>query len=440
MQMKKKMKKKGFILLPVIMGVIILGILGVGLTSLYTGTFSTLSAGKAASQAQNNAQIESEMIRVRGYDDAKAHDWQDMKAYLGDEEGEKWASKVEKVREEKDQENRNVKIMKVSVKKNGEIISRYSEEIPLVQGLDVYTKDEMDALLNQLHTEINNVNTDLQDLQDFKVSTNKNFATINKQIDQINKNLDTLSNRITAEEKARKNEDAAIRADIANKYSTIQTQITSLKDSLNDLKSALNKEISDRKTADTNLKNDYTSKITNLANTVNTKYSYLETLIQGLKGRLDGNEFVKSKAKQNISLQYLQGAGESKKTIHAFVDGVDVPLSSQADSPSPSMFSDQGGYYKFPNGLIMQWGRNKECASPTDYIYFPIPFPHKCLTIMTSLTSWEGGLHQATSWTYSPGLKGYERDRFIISVGADWIPGSGTLYRKDYINWLAIGY
>lgn len=337
MQMKKKMKKKGFILLPVIMGVIILGILGVGLTSLYTGTFSTLSAGKAASQAQNNAQIESEMIRVRGYDDAKAHDWQDMKAYLGDEEGEKWASKVEKVREEKDQENRNVKIMKVSVKKNGEIISRYSEEIPLVQGLDVYTKDEMDALLNQLHTEINNVNTDLQDLQDFKVSTNKNFATINKQIDQINKNLDTLSNRITAEEKARKNEDAAIRADIANKYSTIQTQITSLKDSLNDLKSALNKEISDRKTADTNLKNDYTSKITNLANTVNTKYSYLETLIQGLKGRLDGNEFVKSKAKQNISLQYLQGAGESKKTIHAFVDGVDVPLSSQSKASAKTV-------------------------------------------------------------------------------------------------------
>lgn len=427
MQMKKKMKKKGFILLPVIMGVIILGILGVGLTSLYTGTFSTLSAGKAASQAQNNAQIESEMIRVRGYDDAKAHDWQDMKAYLGDEEGEKWASKVEKVREEKDQENRNVKIMKVSVKKNGEIISRYSEEIPLVQGLDVYTKDEMDALLNQLHTEINNVNTDLQD---FKVSTNKNFATINKQIDQINKNLDTLSNRITAEEKARKNEDAAIRADIANKYSTIQTQITSLKDSLNDLKSALNKEISDRKTADTNLKNDYTSKITNLANTVNTKYSYLETLIQGLKGRLDGNEFVKSKAKQNISLQYLQGAGESKKTIHAFVDGVDVPLSSQSgidDSPTPDKFTDEGGYYKFPNGLVMQWGKIKRDNS-RGHINFSIKFPHKLLYVSTQSSAIS--IHAVANAIYNRTLTGFDYVVDTTSGGGD---PNGT-------GWFAIGY
>ena len=29
---------------------------------------------------------------------------------------------------------------------------------------------------------------------------------------------------------------------------------------------------------------------------------------------------------------------------------------SNTFSPNPDLFSDQGGYYIFPNGLIMQWG------------------------------------------------------------------------------------
>ena len=349
MQMKKKMKKKGFILLPVVLGVIILGILGVGLTSLYTGTFSTLSAGKAASQAQNHAQIESEMIRIRGYDNAKAHDWNDMKEFIGETEGAKWESKVEKVREETDQENRNVKIMKVSVKKDGEIISRYSEEIPLVQGLDVFTKDETDALLDEIRTQLSSVDTDLQN---FKITTNNNFATVNKQIDQINKNLDVLSQRIAAEETNRKNEDAAIRADIADKYSTIQNQITSLQNSLNDLKGALNKEISDRIAADNALKSDYTSKINSLADVVNQKYSYLETLINGLKGRLNGPEFVKSKAGQDISLQY----DSNKKEMLAYVNGVQVPLSSQDNRFKTLNEAVANGYGTIKSVRLPGWG------------------------------------------------------------------------------------
>lgn len=68
-------------------------------------------------------------------------------------------------------------------------------------------------------------------------------------------------------------------------------------------------------------------------------------------------------------------------------------LSQGTDSPKPDLFSDQGGYYIFPNGLIMQWG-----AVPVDdtknFIYdewnkytikFPIKFPNKLLSLNVSL-------------------------------------------------------
>ena len=48
------------------------------------------------------------------------------------------------------------------------------------------------------------------------------------------------------------------------------------------------------------------------------------------------------------------------------------------------MFSDKGGYYIFPNGLIMQWGTTINAyvdqRFPVSY-QFPIAFPHKCLSV-----------------------------------------------------------
>ena len=64
-----------------------------------------------------------------------------------------------------------------------------------------------------------------------------------------------------------------------------------------------------------------------------------------------------------------------------------MPLFSQgnAESPNPNTFDDKGGYYKFPNGLIMQWGRFGEKANMLTKVYYTIPFPHK--TLMVELTS-----------------------------------------------------
>lgn len=66
---------------------------------------------------------------------------------------------------------------------------------------------------------------------------------------------------------------------------------------------------------------------------------------------------------------------------------------SQGAGSSNSTFTDQGGYYIFPNGLIMQWGSvpvddtktviYEECNKYT--ITFPVKFPNKLLSLNVSL-------------------------------------------------------
>ena len=101
------------------------------------------------------------------------------------------------------------------------------------------------------------------------------------------------------------------------------------------------------------------------------------------------------------------------------------------------MFSDQGGYYKFPNGLIMQWGHQ----TPYHDLYeggrewnvkFPIPFPHKCFMVNTALTYQAG--------TRIPAGNSYPRD--ITSVGfilvdQEWSNG-WEQHATNY--WFAMGY
>lgn len=64
---------------------------------------------------------------------------------------------------------------------------------------------------------------------------------------------------------------------------------------------------------------------------------------------------------------------------------------SQGNNPSPESFSDRGGYYKFPNGLIMQWGYiggiyiyDLKGKNPP-HITFPISFPTKTLNVFLSI-------------------------------------------------------
>lgn len=128
-----KFKKHGFVLLPAVLSIFILGLLGVSLASIYSDTFATLSAGKAASSAQQFAQIEAEYLKTLGFDEAATgkHTWNTMEKFVGDADGKEWESQVEHVRHMQVSEDNAVDIYKISVRKKGDKTSAYSVEIPL---------------------------------------------------------------------------------------------------------------------------------------------------------------------------------------------------------------------------------------------------------------------------------------------------------------------
>jgi len=350
----KNLKRRGFLLLEGVLLLAVLSALSVGTTAIFSGQFNTMNAGKQASQAQQYASVEGTYVRVKGYPnvDDLTHDWKDMSDLVGTEDGANWESKVEVARTAKTDDGNEMKVIKLSVRKKGDIVSRFSEEIPLVSGLEVYTKDEIDSMFDTVDSEINNLNSDLDA---FKNETASNFTNIINNINSINDNLETLRQMIEAEKATR---EAAINAEhnawmaaLQNEQAArtardaeLTSQIKSLQNSLDKLQAAINTEVNQRKAADTALQNNINSEasarkaadstlqknIDTLQNDVNSKYSELKNLYNNLKGRLDGSEFVKSKdAANNIALKYEQKDGESTKSLHGYVDGVEVPLASQ---------------------------------------------------------------------------------------------------------------
>lgn len=350
----KNLKRRGFLLLEGVLLLAVLSALSVGTTAIFSGQFNTMNAGKQASQAQQYASVEGTYVRVKGYPnvDDLTHDWKDMSDLVGTEDGANWESKVEVARTAKTDDGNEMKVIKLSVRKKGDIVSRFSEEIPLVSGLEVYTKDEIDSMFDTVDSEINNLNSDLDA---FKNETASNFTNIINNINSINDNLETLRQMIETEKATR---EAAINAEhnawmaaLQNEQAArtardaeLTSQIKSLQDSLDKLQAAINTEVNQRKAADTALQNNINSEasarkaadstlqknIDTLQNDVNSKYSELKNLYNNLKGRLDGSEFVKSKdSANNIALKYEQKDGESTKSLHGYVDGVEVPLASQ---------------------------------------------------------------------------------------------------------------
>ena len=339
---KLRQKRKGIILINAVLASIIVGLVGIALASIYSGMFSTMSAGKAGSQGEQMASVESSVIKMKGYDesDSVTHDWKDMSDLVG-EDGKNWESKVTLERTKTTDDGNTVKVMKVAVRKTGDLISRYSAEVPLVEGLDVYNKDEIDQMFTTLNSQISQLSSDLDA---FKKETADNFTNIINNINQINANLDDLQKMLNAETQARVDADKAISNELSNETkarqdadAALSNQIDSLKSSLTDLQSALNTEISNRQDADKTLQGNIDSEaaarkeaINNLQAQINSKYEELYNLYKGLKSRLDGNEFVKSKdALNNIALKFEQKDGESTKSLHGYVDGVEVPLASQ---------------------------------------------------------------------------------------------------------------
>ena len=387
----KKLKRRGFLLLEGVLLLAVLSALSVGTTAIFSGQFNTMNAGKQASQAQQYASVEGTYVRIKGYPNVSdlTHDWKDMSDLIGTEDGANWESKVEVARTATTDDGNEMKVVKLSVRKKGDIVSRFSEEIPLVSGLEVYTKDEIDSMFDTVDSEINNLNSDLDA---FKNETASNFTQIINNINTINDNLETLRQMIEAEKATR---EAAINAEHSAWMAALQneqaartardaeltSQITSLQDSLDKLQAAINTEVNQRKAADTTLQNNINSEasarkaadstlqknIDTLQNDVNSKYSELKNLYNNLKGRLDGSEFVKSKdAANNISLKYEQKDGESTKSLHGYVDGVEVPLASQ-NSGSISGTPNYNKPLSYTGGYIGKYGLTFYFFSVKDY-------------------------------------------------------------------------
>ena len=106
-----------------------------------------------------------------------------------------------------------------------------------------------------------------------------------------------------------------------------------INNAINSSKAYTDNKVSSLQVLLTNNKDD----LTNLSKATQTQYTELKNSYNGLNGRLDGNEFVKSKDKANkIELKYEQKDGEPTKTLHAYVDGVEIPLGSKSKGAAVS--------------------------------------------------------------------------------------------------------
>lgn len=434
---KLRQKRKGIILINAVLASIIVGLVGIALASIYSGMFSTMSAGKAGSQGEQMASVESSVIKMKGYDesDSVTHDWKDMSDLVG-EDGKNWESKVTLERTKTTDDGNTVKVMKVAVRKTGDLISRYSAEVPLVEGLDVYNKDEIDQMFTTLNSQISQLSSDLDA---FKKETADNFTNIINNINQINANLDDLQKMLNAETQARVDADKAISNELSNETkarqdadAALSNQIDSLKSSLTDLQSALNTEISNRQDADKTLQGNIDSEaaarkeaINNLQAQINSKYEELYNLYKGLKSRLDGNEFVKSKdALNNIALKYEQKDGESTKSLHGYVDGVEVPLASQG--------SGSYGAPDYGKTVLFTYTRKGSGSSQDDY-YWVTPSDYGWMIYTAynyNFNKRKTGVQPYPVWrikgtnfpTISTYGSGYPIEHYAVQIGSVYAP------------------
>ena len=132
------------------------------------------------------------------------------------------------------------------------------------------------------------------------------------------------------------------------------------------------------------------------------------------------------------------------KAIYAYVDGQKGPLSSQAGGGEGSF--NENGYTILPNGLILQWGKVSYCMQdyaghgytpPGCIIFdflgntkfssmFSIPFPNKCLSVTTGLSTGDNSVTKILSFSK-------EKVDFVCT-------GNLTIGVVNSFYYMAIGY
>ena len=108
--------------------------------------------------------------------------------------------------------------------------------------------------------------------------------------------------------------------------------------------------------------------------------------------------------------------------------------------PSPDSFSDKGGWYKFPNGLIIQWGYSSKIK-----LTFPIAFPNKCLNMQATREYHKKNMGYDESWRepLSAGIvdiKSINQNGAVMTGGTSDTDGGWFFGIPGEYYWLALGY
>lgn len=110
-----------------------------------------------------------------------------------------------------------------------------------------------------------------------------------------------------------------------------------------------------------------------------------------LTGGINGNT--------TINGNFTIGSGKTLTLAQAPTSDLQAATKAYADGPSP--LKTNNGYFKLPNGLIVQWGRGiSQGTYSTQTIVFPTPFLSQVLHIQVSgsTTSTAGGFEN--NWKY----------------------------------------
>lgn len=165
----------------------------------------------------------------------------------------------------------------------------------------------------------------------------------------------------------------------------------------------------------------------------------VDSLLKNERKKSDNTYLAENSKKyvrnDNTNYTLSMAYNSDDKKMHFYVDGEE--LFAQGENTPIEQFTDEGGYYKFPNGMIMQWGKIKDV-----YVYdlngkkgpigtFPIPFAHKCLNVTLSLYA-PAEVDSGISNVYSHNITNNNFE--VITDGYS----HGLTHAT--INWLAIGY
>jgi len=102
----------------------------------------------------------------------------------------------------------------------------------------------------------------------------------------------------------------------------------------------------------------------------------------------------------------------------------------------------QNGYYKFPNGLIIQWGQTVSFDSTTIAV-FPIPFPTACLNIQATQISGYGQTIGVSSWNATSFTATKTTITGSVQVGTSMGTFQGNFSSSTLtgsVSYIAIGY